>query len=294
MNFNKRTLAAYFTFFIGFSYPLKSICCLNGLRIASLPALQKSIDNTSTVSNQNELDYFVKGNVGYDFGKFTCEVDKDLSFELYTNTEEAKKIIYDSDNEADGFTNRKRGRTKAPQIYNYSRQDKKRSSSYSEVKNYVSNDEKEYLGYLENQELLLKKLSIDSKLIAEANEEGYKGSTVIFCVMLMDKNNHLKRFAFHNGESVMKPSMREKAEELGYDVIKAEQSHAEGQFLQFLLHRSNYPKNSSNARYYTHIVGMGCSRSHCAECDTLLSLLLGNNYHEVTSSVDHTKNNNKR
>jgi len=35
----------------------------------------------------------------------------------------------------------------------------------------------------------------------------------------------------------MSPNMRKKAHELGYDVIQAKQSHAEGQFLQFLLHR---------------------------------------------------------
>jgi hypothetical protein len=79
--------------------------------------------------------------------------------------------------------------------------------------------------------------------------------------------------------------MREKAHELGYDVIKAEQAHAEGQLIQFLLRR-----HQVRPGWYTHIMGMGCSKCHCAECDILFKLFLGEGYHAVTTSVNEKKN----
>ena len=78
----------------------------------------------------------------------------------------------------------------------------------------------------------------------------------------------------------MEPNHRHKACELGYDVIQADPSHAEGQFLQFL-----YKRMSQNPGLYTHIVGMGCSRRHCCECDSALKLCLGKNYSYVTAAA---------
>jgi hypothetical protein len=83
--------------------------------------------------------------------------------------------------------------------------------------------------------------------------------------------------------------MRKKAEQLGYDVIQATQAHAEGQLLQFLLHR-----NKANPGLYTHIMGIGCSRCFCAECDTVLNLFLGESYYEVAASVKATKKNENK
>lgn len=63
----------------------------------------------------------------------------------------------------------------------------------------------------------------------------------------------MKKFVFHNGGNVLPKLFGEKTHELAYDVIKAYQAHAEGQFIQFLLG----------------------SKCHCAECDVLFTLLLG-------------------
>jgi len=49
-----------------------------------------------------------------------------------------------------------------------------------------------------------------------------QNSTVCLCVALRDKHKHVKKFVFHNGANVFPPKMREKAEELGYDVIQTE------------------------------------------------------------------------
>ena len=74
-------------------------------------------------------------------------------------------------------------------------------------------------------------------IVSSESNSRTQDSTVCFCVALRDKDGYVKKFSFHNGTNVMSPAMRTKAHELGYDVIQAEQSHAEGQFLQFLLHR---------------------------------------------------------
>lgn len=44
---------------------------------------------------------------------------------------------------------------------------------------------------------------------------------------------------------------RTKARELGYDIIQAGKSHAEGQFLQFL-----HSRDQKRPGLYTHIVAM--------------------------------------
>jgi hypothetical protein len=123
-------------------------------------------------------------------------------------------------------------------------------------------------------------------IVASEPNSRTKDSTVCFCVALRDKDGYVKKFAFHNGANVMSPAMRTKAHESGYDVIQVEQSHAEGQFLQFLLHR-----HKKRPGLYTHIMGMGCSRRHCAECNHILKRVLGSNYHAFTASVYDKKMN---
>jgi hypothetical protein len=80
----------------------------------------------------------------------------------------------------------------------------------------------------------------------------------------------------------MEPALREQAEKMGYQVISSEQAHAEGQFLQYLHARGVF---TNPKPVFTHIMGMGCSRLHCGECDALLCLLLGNSYHSITAAV---------
>ena len=126
-------------------------------------------------------------------------------------------------------------------------------------------------------------LTSDSFLISESGITDIPGSTTCCCIALRDKHGYVKKFIFHNGENLLAPSMRYKAHELGYDVIQAKQSHAEAQCMQFLLHR-----HQKRSGWYTHILGIGCSRPHCIECDPLLKLYLGKGYDQFTSSI-HTK-----
>jgi hypothetical protein len=133
-------------------------------------------------------------------------------------------------------------------------------------------------------------LAKDAKNIneSESNERTIK-STVILCVALRNQKGYIKKFAFHNGTGLMPPTMRNKAEKLGYHVIKAEYSHAEGQFLQFL-----YQRHISEASSYSHIIGMGCSRLHCVECNCILSVTLGLDYDEITAAVQDSEQTSLR
>lgn len=149
-----------------------------------------------------------------------------------------------------------------------------------QVKNYsrTQKDRKWRNNYVDAQDTSPKQLAKDAKLIQEAIR-GDKSFTTILCVALRDKHGHIKKFAFCNSE-FMPPSCRDKAESLGYAIIKAEQSHAEGQFLQFL-----YKRAIINSGLYTHIVAMGCSKLHCPECDLVLQLVLGSNYKAISAAI---------
>lgn len=136
---------------------------------------------------------------------------------------------------------------------------------------------------------LLCQLSSDAFDIvgSEPNPQTQK-STVCLCAALRNKHGYVKKFTFHNGVGVMSPAMRTKAHELGYDVIQTQQSHAEGQLIQFLLDR-----HQRRPGWYTHIMGMGCSRCHCVECNALLELFLGKDYDKFTASINTKKNTEK-
>lgn len=83
--------------------------------------------------------------------------------------------------------------------------------------------------------------------------------------------------------------MKTKAGELKYHIVNAEQAHAEGEFVQFLLKRND----KQGAETYTHIIGMGCSKQHCKECNCLLRLFLGDNYYEFTAVVKRENEQSK-
>ena len=89
--------------------------------------------------------------------------------------------------------------------------------------------------------------------------------------------NHIRRFIFHNGQrSDIYHETCVAVKEKGYHFIQAERAHAEGQFLQYLF---------QEAATYTHVVGIGCSRRYCPECDCLLSLLLDVEWKHIASAV---------
>ena len=106
------------------------------------------------------------------------------------------------------------------------------------------------------------KLAKDATEIWNAipNEKSRKNATVI-CAALRDTDGFVRLFTVWNKNSVLCPAAREKAYKLGYHVIRAQQSHAEGQLLQFL---------SKRADVYTHLVAMGCDKDHCIECDWMM------------------------
>lgn len=104
--------------------------------------------------------------------------------------------------------------------------------------------------------------------------------TTTLCVALKNSGNSIKKFAFCNND-LMPPALRDKAEYKNYHVVRAEQAHAEGEFLQFL-----WKRQKQSLPEYTHIVAMGCSRPHCAECDVLLQLVLGQGYTAISAAID--------
>mmetsp|Transcript_23612 Transcript_23612/g.54959 ORF Transcript_23612/g.54959 Transcript_23612/m.54959 type:complete len:394 (-) Transcript_23612:207-1388(-) len=128
---------------------------------------------------------------------------------------------------------------------------------------------------------LCKKLAEDAFRIANADSNvRARGSTTCLCVVLRDKYQYAKKFVFHNGKNKMLKNMEKKATELCYAIKTSYQSHAEVALLQFLIQRSQLSPNR-----YTHLLGMGCSRKHCKECDCLLRLYLGANYHLCTAAM---------
>jgi hypothetical protein len=128
---------------------------------------------------------------------------------------------------------------------------------------------------------LRSRLSKDAFCIANAHKNARtRESTTCLCVVLRDEKQYDKKFVFHNGPEAIHKSMNEKAAALNYATRTGYQAHAEVQFIEFLLHR-----NKQNPERYTHILGMGCSRQHCKECDCLLKLYLGANYHNFTAAM---------
>ena len=128
---------------------------------------------------------------------------------------------------------------------------------------------------------LSSQLAKDACKIANAHEHRRtRESTTCLCVTLRDQKQYAKKFVFHNGSDKMKDSMVDVAHTLGYGVRTGYQAHAEAEFIEFLLHRSK-----QNSDRYTHILGMGCSRQHCGECDCLFKLYLGQHYHEFTAAM---------
>ena len=199
-----------------------------------------------------------------------------------SDTDDEEEMI-SSDNSAAHREDRKldelRGSRTAKAKYNRSRHatSNQQNTTYDPYNNYL----KEEIG---PNKLLCQLSSHAFDIVGSEPNAQTQKSTVCLCVALRDKNEYIKQFVFHNGGNVMSPSMRKKAQELGYDVIKAERSHAELQFLQFLVRREQIRPG-----LYTHIMGMGCSRCYCSECNHILQGLVSKNYLKIATSVYHKK-----
>jgi len=102
--------------------------------------------------------------------------------------------------------------------------------------------------------------------------------TTCLCVMLIDKQKRGKQLVFHNLKNYLPSTMHNTAIGMGIGMRGNERMHAEASFLGFLLHRAA-------KKEYIHVLGMGCSKKHCQECDALLKLFLGSGYQEVTAAV---------
>jgi hypothetical protein len=140
-------------------------------------------------------------------------------------------------------------------------------------------------------ENLCRKLAKDAFCIANAHPNARtRESTTCLCVVLRDEEKRAKKLVFHNSNNKMQPRMRAKAEELMYGIRNAHIAHAEAQFIDFLLYRAKQRaaeiKREGQTKHprYTHILGMGCSKKHCQECDTLCKLFLGEGYVACTSA----------
>ncbi|MCG8340959.1 MAG: hypothetical protein MI674_06860 [Cytophagales bacterium] len=132
-----------------------------------------------------------------------------------------------------------------------------------------------------SNEILPGKLKSDAEEIHKlASNRPFGEFTTILCVALLQKEEEdsgrraIKKFAFCNAE-YFNGRFRDSAESLHYHVVKAEQAHAEGELLQFLMTRTTV---------YTHVVAIGCSRPYCGECDVLLKLILGPRYLEISGN----------
>ena len=142
-----------------------------------------------------------------------------------------------------------------------------------------------------------RKLAEDAFRIANAhpNARTRKASTCL-CVVLQDEEWGVRKLVAHNSINELQPSTRAKADELMYGIRNAYLTHAETWLIDFLLYRARQRedkiKNNGEASHprYTHILGMGCSRKHCRECDTLCKLFLGEDYTAHTPAVSQLGN----
>ena len=140
---------------------------------------------------------------------------------------------------------------------------------------------------------LCRKLVQDAFRIANAHKSARtREATTCLCVVLRDEKQRPKKLVFHNSTGEMQPSMRQKADDLGYGIRNAYLAHAEVQLIDFLTHRAQQRDNEvtttdqATKPRYTHILGMGCSRKHCQECDALCKLFLGKDYAQFTAATE--------
>lgn len=140
---------------------------------------------------------------------------------------------------------------------------------------------------------LCHRLAQDAFRIANAHKNARtREATTCLCVVLRDEKNRPKKLVFHNSTGEMQPSMRKKADDLGYSIRNAYLAHAEVQLIDFLMHRAQQRTNEvvttgqATKPKYTHILGMGCSKKHCQECNTFCKLFLGDVYVRFTAASE--------
>lgn len=89
-------------------------------------------------------------------------------------------------------------------------------------------------------------------------DKPFSGNTTVVCAVLAVKRGFL-HVAMVN-HALMTPKMREKAQELGYTVIRGIQTHAEANMILYVH------KHIKDAR----LIAFGCDKDACPECAALL------------------------
>jgi hypothetical protein len=284
--FYKRYVCLLFLFI---NVTLQSYCFeIKGLKIKlPLRTQEESSNSSSSLENltnieddcsfttRAEEDVACAISLGIDESVYDVDTDEEASVSEVTR--DGSQLIYEKIDQLSGAA-----KDTIPHHDNRSRHpDRAQFNQRYKCKN-------NYLKAVISSDRLHNQLSIDAfDIVGSEPNDRTKKSTVCLCVALRDKHKHVKKFAFHNGEHIMSLAMRNKACVLGYDVIQAQQSHAEGQLIQFLIGR-----DQKRPGWYTHILGVGCSRSYCAECKVLFRGCLGDNCHRFIASVDAKQKGN--
>ena len=142
----------------------------------------------------------------------------------------------------------------------------------------------------ENTKNICRVLAKDALEMATCHHDvSTRERTTCFCVLLYNqKKKCLKRVVFFNG--IAKPApLKQWAEKSNneniyeiHDPKNGHGGHAEKAFVEYLIAENNKPDKEK----FTHLLGMGCSRQHCKECDTLLRMFLGANYDDFTAAPE--------
>ena len=202
-------------------------------------------------------------------------------FPLQDHIEEVSEatLVWDA-RQGEGFSDsdqerQKQERKRRKQVYNMNKQDPAAVAAVSLVDNYaVSIDDVEP-----------RRLAEDAKRIfASIQGQAYASHNTLLCVSLKDSNYRIKKFMFAN-TGIPKPELRKAADDLYYHSYKTYASHAEGAFIQKLWQSSAESEEALDRHHYTHLVGMGCSRPHCKECNAVLKCVLGGDYEQVTAAA---------
>lgn len=123
-------------------------------------------------------------------------------------------------------------------------------------------------------EVTKEQLSADAKAIhTEAlgpASPGYNkqtfGATTVVTAALLDIHGTVQKFMFTNLDKAVAPKLRAAAGKRGYQSIAAQQSHAEGELIQYVR---------VNRDGFYSIQAIGCDKDHCVECDEVLRKVIG-------------------
>lgn len=276
------------TFFLIILTPQAYWTTARGLKIdlqANIRGENKSGVSNISISNLTDIEIIdsAHNNTIEEDVEYTLLSNDDVSFaDTDTDDEDTKETSFEEKDEKNTHKEEQKLNellvTKNVRLkYNWSRNPTPKNTAYAPKNNHLKMDfVVEELRTQLSQEALI--------IVGSEPNSTTQNTTTGLCVALRNKHGYVKKFVFHDLGNVLPKRMREKAHELGYDAIKAEPAHTEGQLIQFLLRR-----HQVRPGWYTHIMGMGCSKCHCAECDVLFKLFLREGYHAVTTLVNEKK-----